>query len=822
MALLKRTQPTSLTAAGSPLRVNSYEEATNLQLSRQPWTDRAWGYYENVGEVRYAANFVANSLSRLKLIAAKTPPPTADGWEPVKLTGDGKADAAVADAVQKLRDPRGGQRGLLRSLGLNLFVPGEAFLLGGTIDGVQMWECLSSDEMDVRTGYPQFYRKPLPSVTPQPIPADTLVIRIWKEHPRWSQLADSAMRTVLDQCETLLLLTRMERAAARSRFAGSGILFVPQELLPSGSRGEADTEFYANLMESMIAPIKDESHPSSVVPILLTGPADYGKAIQHITMDRVLDGDGLVKLKEDAVKRLAAAFDLPSEVLTGNTDLNHWGMAVVREETFAAHIQPFAEMVVDALTAAYLHPALRRAGIEDWEQYQIWFDKSGLVAKADQFEQAMQAHDRIAISDEALRRAGQFTEDDKPDEEEYKRRVGVKLVDARMAVTGELPPKTPDPMEQMAAQQEGALKLAEKQAELKPAPAGGEAGAGGAGRGRRLETVQSGNAPKGARAKAPTQKSERRVSSTATTPKSKPGDKPRSVTASLPVTPAGWELSLGLAKIDTVMLAQLQALVDTAIRRTYEKAGAKVRSRSANNEALQASIDGVHNRDVLATLGEAVVGGLGFDATDLIDTSAADMDDALERIIRDSYEASLSLLGELADRAGRERSVLAEQALRELMEDSIVVAKRSAWDTVRELAHRYVFKSNDAGDPVLGEMSALMVQPGDVRPIMVSAGGGSPTPVSPFGGGVATGRTVIDYARSVGAEVDTDQMVWTYGSVPRRGFQSHMQLDGAVFSSDTDPVLEVWPEDQWLRVTHYHPGDHRGCACVVAPYVPKV
>jgi hypothetical protein len=44
-----------------------------------------------------------------------------------------------------------------------------------------------------------------------------------------------------------------------------------------------------------------------------------------------------------------------------------------------------------------------------------------------------------------------------------------------------------------------------------------------------------------------------------------------------------------------------------------------------------------------------------------------------------------------------------------------------------------------------------------------------------------------------------------------------MQLDGAIFTSEDDPVLHVWPEDKWLRRTYYAPGDHRGCACVVVP-----
>lgn len=785
--MARRTPSNSLTAAGSTLRVASYEEATQLQLSRQEWTTRAWSYYENVGEVRYAANFVANSLSRLRLVAAKTPSVTSDSWEPLEVkTGP------VADAVAQLRDPRGGQRGLMRSLGLNLFVPGEAFILGRKDGGVQIWECLSSDELDVRTGYPQFFRKPLPNSTPVPISSDALVIRIWKEHPRWSLLADSAMRTVLDLCETLLLLTRMERAAARSRFAGSGILFVPNELLPSGSRGENDTDFYEKLMESMISPIKDESHPSSVVPIMLTGPAEYGKAIQHITMDRPMEGDGLVKLKEDAVKRLAAAFDLPSEVMTGNTDLNHWGMAVVREETFAAHIQPFAEMVVDALTAAYLHPALQRAGVKDWHEYLIWFDKTPLVQKADMSEAADMAHDRIAISDAAYRHARGFSSEDAPSEEERKRRIGVKLVDPRLAVLGEVPDKAAPP----------------------PAPGGGGAGSGGSGRGRNLETVQPSGAPAGARSKPPVPASQRRVKETDTAPKSKADTKPKAVAGALGSEP---HLAYRLGKIDMMVLGQIQALVESALHRTAEKVGSKIRSKSLNNEAVRASLNGVPNRNVAQTLGSALVAGLGFDQMDIIDSSVADIDTELESLLYDAYATSFSTMSSLADRAGREGLPTTREALERLIAANVEDAKRTTYDRIRELAGKYLFNP-DKEPPPAGELSSLTVQPGDVRDILARAGGG-PVIEGQGVGGLATGKTVMQFADQF-ADVQHDEAIWLYGDSPRqRGFQGHMQLDGAVFATGEDPVLEVWPEDQWIRREHYEPGDHRGCACIVTPVI---
>lgn len=790
---MARLPTSSLIAAGTQLRVASYDEATRLQLSRQHWTERAWSYYENVGEVRYAANFLANSLGRLRLVAAKTPPISEDPYaDPVEVP-----DGPVAEAVSRLRDPRGGQRALLRALGLNLFITGETFLLGTTVNETEVWEVLSSSEIDVRTGYNQFFRRPLPNVAPEPLPDSALVIRVWKEHPRWSMLADSAMRTVLDQCETLLLLTRMERAAARSRFAGSGILFVPNELLPSGSRGESDSAFYQNLMESMIAPIKDETHPSSVVPILLTGAAEYGKAIQHITMERDLDGASLVALKDDAVKRLAAAFDMPSEVLTGNQDLNHWGMAVVREETFAAHIQPFAEMVVDSLTVAYLHPALQRAGVKDWQDYHVWFDASKLIQKADKLESAVQLHDRFAISDETLRHSGGFSDSDAPDKDEYAKRIGIKMVNPKMAVTGELPPDPP------AAPPAGGPQ---------PAPSGGEAGTGGSGRGRNLETVEPDyKAPGGARSGAKPTKESRRVSSSTTAPKS--------------VSAAGGQQDLGLGvklgSLDVMLLGRVQSLMEMAIHRTAEKAGAKVRSKALGNDVIRASLNGVNNRDVIPTLGPAMVASLGYKEMDLVDAAVADLGLELGDVLADGYDEVWNLIDfYLARRAAREGLVSTAEALNSVVEANILDAKSNASDVLKRLAYDYLFGEREPGTPP-GEVSRLFVRPGDVREIIIKAGGGTPVPGTIMGG-VGTGKTVVEALGQIGVEVDLNQRIWLYGQVARKeGFQGHMQLDGGVFLGDTDPLLEVWPEHGWLRRSYYAPGDHKGCACIVAPYVPN-
>ena len=86
---------------------------------------------------------------------------------------------------------------------------------------------------------------------------------------------------------------------------------------------------------------------------------------------------------------------------------------------------------------------------------------------------------------------------------------------------------------------------------------------------------------------------------------------------------------------------------------------------------------------------------------------------------------------------------------------------------------------------------------------------------------VTTGTTMREWLRANG--IDMDKKIWLYGyeDEPRRTFNGHLQMDGLVFEKWDDDGLVIAPQDAWLRRTHYAPGDHWGCACVVAPYIPN-
>jgi hypothetical protein len=125
-------------------------------------------------------------------------------------------------------------------------------------------------------------------------------------------------------------------------------------------------------------------------------------------------------------------------------------------------------------------------------------------------------------------------------------------------------------------------------------------------------------------------------------------------------------------------------------------------------------------------------------------------------------------------------------------------------------------------EPVFGEFRVGdQVQYGDVRGLLVKLGGGSVDPEVSLQGGVTTGRYMKEYLAEAG--IASDQKIWLYGfeEQPRRTFNGHLQMNGLVFEQWDDDGLIIAPQDIWLRRNYYAPGDHWGCACVVAPYFPN-
>ena len=420
------------------------------------WQERAFAYYDMIGELHYAAQFYSKPLSRLKLGVAFSDPESGDLEE---ITS-----GPAVDLLEAVQDPGGGRTVMLSTYGQLMFIAGESYMLNTVEDGVQKWEIVSTNELRFDAGTETYTRRRLPGkvgeelkAAPEddfePVDEEAIVYRLWKRHPRYSGWADAPMRAILDVAEELVMLTLAVRARARSRLAQSGILYIPNELSPQSVNviGDEDPEadvFLDDLTTHFVTPIEDEGTAAAVVPFILRGPAKLGDvnakdALFMLQTHELEETYPEAALREEAVKRLAIGLDMPPEALLGMTDANHWTAWQVQDDIWQTHLAPIAQQFVDDLTSTYLRPAALEQGIERADEIVVTYDASAILTNPDRGKDAAVLYDKRAIGKKALRDAMGFTDDDEPTEDELDEMLAVALRDASLLPGFEAPPPPP-------------------------------------------------------------------------------------------------------------------------------------------------------------------------------------------------------------------------------------------------------------------------------------------------------------------------------------------------------------------------------------------
>lgn len=436
----------SIVASAMRVNLDDQQERTDLQSRyNSEWQERAWEYYDAIGEIHFGYNLVAAVMSRLRLYVAYVRDPDAP---PVAL-----ADASTIDRpdseldepgsfkpsntgldprmAQEARDTMGrifertSVSTMMRQFALNLNTPGECYLLLHKGE----WTVRSKDELKIPTaGRAQLVRQP--GALPVDLPDTVTIGRVWREHPRWSFLPDSSMRSLLGDCEELLLLGKLIRIVSRARM-NAGLLFIPDGISAAApTLGEEEAEelgeddaFAKELIAAMTAMIGDESAGNSVIPFLIRGEADLGEKIHHIVIDRKVD-EWLVNRADRTLERILQGLDIPKDVVTGLANVKYSNAIQIDENLYKAHVEPLALIVCDALTDICLRPMLKAQG---WTNDQVsrmvvWYDPSEVTTRPDRVDDASMLYEKNELSGSALRQATGFSDADKPSEEELARR----------------------------------------------------------------------------------------------------------------------------------------------------------------------------------------------------------------------------------------------------------------------------------------------------------------------------------------------------------------------------------------------------------------
>lgn len=387
----------------------------------------AWGYYDAVGELHSATGWMGNSLSRVHLVAAKITP----GEEPTVVS-----EGAAAQLVADFAGGANGQAAFMGRAGMQLFVPGESYLVGfpaGADGGTDRWQPCSSTELTWGTGDTWYLDDGTGRVQ---LPDDTVIIRAWNSHPQRAQWPDSSVMAAIPILRELVGLNQHTDAQINSRLAGNGILILPNSVTFPTGRGaqEGDDEdgadpFTEDLIDAMMTPIQDRSSAAAVVPLVLKVPDEVVGKIQHLTFSTQLD-ESMPDRIEAAITRLATALDLPPELLLGLGKANHWSAWQIDESGVRVHIVPPATIICHALTVGWLQPSMALLGDPDPTSWVVLPETTELTNRPDKSGAAQALGTAGALSQAAQRRENGFGEEDAPTEEEQQRAVVMAVLAA--------------------------------------------------------------------------------------------------------------------------------------------------------------------------------------------------------------------------------------------------------------------------------------------------------------------------------------------------------------------------------------------------------
>lgn len=440
--------------------MNLRPAALRKSQEKQAWWDDAWSFYDTNGELRFAVGWIASGLSQLNLIAARRP--TLLGDDPAPLTGKGDIETAAIQLVSDIAGGPDGQSQMLARLATLLTVPGLGWVLIESdaipgLDGNWIWRVLSNDELRSDRGEYEIEdcESPLASqdgwraLAPQHV-----LIKIWRSHPRRVSQPDSSCRGALRPLRQLSLLDDHIEATATSRLAGAGLLILPDEIEFAPVKRDVDpddpdaqpdgttTDDFVELMiDTFTPPIVDRGSAAAVVPLAIKVPGEYVDKVKHLTFWTEFS-DTVLALGERAIKRLALSLDMPPEVVTGVSGMNHWGAWRVQEEAITLHIEPLALIICHALTKGYLRPALLALGfpLDEVDQLLIGVDPTNLTVRPDLSDDTIAAWDRLEASSATLRREIGLSESDKPSKKEFRERLILRVIDRSPQLASQLLP----------------------------------------------------------------------------------------------------------------------------------------------------------------------------------------------------------------------------------------------------------------------------------------------------------------------------------------------------------------------------------------------
>jgi hypothetical protein len=397
--------PRSLIASAVQVQAADVLSWRSWALGRdEAWQRELWRLYDNIGEFRFAANWVGSACSRCRIYVADVDEYGTVGGETKDPDVAALANTMLGGPAQKAE--------LLRLMGINLTVGGEFYIIGqsGRADGEDKWYVTTPAQLKRWAGGVTYYG---PDGPMQLMNNMDMIIRVWTPHPARTWLADSPARSAMNILIEIERLTRFVFSQIDSRLFSAGLLTIPADMDfddNDGDQGAADS-LMAKIAEAGTASLKGEGSAAGIFPMVVEVPIDALGKIQLVKLDSPLS-DQARGLRSEAILRFAYSMDFPPEIMTGIAAASHWSAWYIDENAVKTHIEPILGRIVDALTQAYLVGAIKKLG-KDPKRFTYAFSTAGLSLRPTRLQDAINLYKENLLSWEAVLEAGYFRLDQK-------------------------------------------------------------------------------------------------------------------------------------------------------------------------------------------------------------------------------------------------------------------------------------------------------------------------------------------------------------------------------------------------------------------------
>lgn len=416
-----------LLASAVRMQLNEKNPWRGYRFADEAWQNQAWDFYDTNSQLHNAVDYIGAACSLVRIFVAHVD-------EYGVRQGEVDDDPDVAALADSLFGGPAAKAEIQRALGESLTVAGECYLIGRTSTETNSYgdKWFVAAPSEVRRQGTKYTILVGHGIREELSPGRDAIVRVWTPHPRRPLVADSPVRACLQLLSHMAQLELTLQAQLSSRIANSVVWLVPDTLYVSKGDDEptlADS-IYEQILDVSTSNLDGQGTAGQIAPTMVPVPL---AELAVMGQDKVIRFEGplleeAVNLRKEAMEKLAIGINVPVEIQMGGREMNHWGVWFAGEEFIVKTVMPIMGRIVDAMTTAFLYPALEKVLGKDPKRYTFWYDVAPLSSSANQLIDAVNLYKEGVISAETLRRVANFGKADAPSRDESEERKSFELL----------------------------------------------------------------------------------------------------------------------------------------------------------------------------------------------------------------------------------------------------------------------------------------------------------------------------------------------------------------------------------------------------------